>query len=206
MLRKKYLLLGVSIALVFSITFKVNELIKFNNTSSESLSTEITAEEKIKELNARIDSGEEHILTMDAMFPLMSEDELIRESDFIVLGKVKDLEKEYMLNEDIPFSEFSFEVKKYIKAPVEDIKNTSLTVTQDGNLQFEFDGHPLLQKEKDYILFLKKHNENNTTKLLIVGGPNGKIDVANNKINQFSNLLNSNGMDVSNFISKIKIN
>lgn len=174
------------------------------NAGKKEGSEEQLAANKVNELNERLASGEETIIDDSATFPSLTEEELYEQSDLIVVGKVKKTVKEYKIHTDIPFSEFEFQVKEFIKSN-EEFKENKLIVTQDGNSEISFDKHPLLESNKDYILFLKIHKENNETKLIMVGGPNGKFDIENEKVNTFGSLQKLNGQDLKLFIQDSKL-
>jgi hypothetical protein len=123
--------------------------------------------EKAQKLNARKDK----IIALDAVYPHLSEEELINSADFVIVGHIKDLVKEYTIHSDIPFSDFSVQVNQFLKAPEGyDLTKNNLIVTQDGNPTATFDSNPLLEKNQKYVLFLR---ETEDKKLTIVGGPNG---------------------------------
>src|SRR5699024_8179710 len=81
-----------------------------------------------------------------------------------------EISKSYFENEDIPFTEFRFEITNSLKG---NLKGSKVLVLQDGLEGEEFSNHPLMKLDATYILYLKRSTTND---LIIVGGPNGKFD------------------------------
>lgn len=130
-------------------------------------------------------------INMDATFPQYTEEELIKEADIIVFGKVVGHIKDYTMYGDIPFSDYNLKANKYIKAP-RGFDMKELIVTQDGNSQLVFSNHPLMKANKPYMLFLKQSDDG---KLIMVGGPNGKFNINNGKVIQQAKLLEENNLE-----------
>ncbi|WP_424474851.1 hypothetical protein [Oceanobacillus kimchii] len=168
---KKYL--GItSLIILFTILFVYIQL-DFNTTKT-SKPEELTAEEKITQLNDKVARGEEIVLDSSAIFPFLELNQLFDQSDIIVSGKIVDIEKEYMEYVDIPFTDFQFEVDKFFYSDNISLNDSSLVITQDGNTDIEFEEHDLLEVGKKYILFLERaHNDEGEEKLILVGGPSG---------------------------------
>ncbi|WP_427337756.1 hypothetical protein [Caloranaerobacter sp. DY30410] len=118
---------------------------------------------------------------ISAIYPIYDLDTTIQNSDIIVKGEIAEKIKEYMIGEhkDIPLTDYVFVVTKYYKIPKDMIKAKELIVTQDGNEKMIIDNHPLMQKGKKYILFLRKSKNG---KLVMVGGVNGKYCINNGKV------------------------
>ncbi|MBN8202581.1 hypothetical protein ACFRCQ_24655 [Cytobacillus firmus] len=202
MKKKSYLITFSFLICAALLVFNLN--MEKGNAGEQDLSEEQLAANKVKELNDRVAAGEEKIIDDSASFPALTEEELYKQSDLIVVGKVKKTVKEYNIHTDIPFSEFEFQVKEYIKLNNE-YKDNKLIVTQDGNSEISFDKHPLLESNKDYILFLNVHKEGNETKLIMVGGPNGKFEIENEKVSTYGSLQELKGKELNQFIKESKV-
>lgn len=141
------------------------------------------AKDKVKELNEKVINGEERVVSMSAMFPEVSKEEAFEEADIVIKGNVESIDKEYMENTDIPFTDFIFNVNEYLKKDLGDNAPERLIVTQDGNTTIKFNEHPLMEVGEEYILFLKRATDNNNQeKLILVGGPNGNFGLDNGVI------------------------
>lgn len=187
---------GLSITLYFA---------EDSSPHGNSLTEEQIAEAKEAELEKRVATGEEIEISTDAIFPFLTEAELYAEADLVVLGTVSSLLHEYMIDTDVPFSEFSFTVDKYLKSNKNyNSSKKELNITQDGNTLSEFESYPLLEIGKQYVLFLKIHSEEDSEKLLIVGGPNGRYDIENGYMKQIGNLHQLNGISIDKFLTHIE--
>lgn len=114
---------------------------------------------------------------MDATFPSYTFNELNNKSMYIIEGKPVEIIDSYMVNNDIPFTKYSFKISKVFKG--NDInQEKELTVLQNGNDISLFSDHPLMEINKKYILFLEKSPSGD---LIMVGGPSGKFDFDENK-------------------------
>jgi hypothetical protein len=204
------ILLGIGYSLTYANNksekvLEKNSIVKLNNSNNKSNSNL----EKVQELNKKVVSGEEKLIAQDARFISYTEDQLLNESDLILYGQVKKKIRDYFINTDIPFSDYELQVKDIIiinnKFELDENMKKTLIVTQDGNTQFEFEGHPLLQPQQDYVLFLKFLKEDGNEKLLIVGGPMGKLDIKDNKLNQKFNTHNQNGKNTSSYLNELKV-
>jgi hypothetical protein len=211
MSKKKVIGIISSLALVTGIGFYINDSIHNDNKAKPVESTKMSedqlAQKKVAELNKRVTSGEEKILSQSAVFPELSKEEAFNQADLVVTGKVNKVDKEYMEGTDIPFTDFVFDVEKKWKGNVEKSDGSSsieqITVTQDGNTTLEFNEHPLMEVNQEYILFLKKViNENNEEKLVMIGGPAGKFELENGVINQEMDTQLVNGQSEQEFIEK----
>jgi len=142
-------------------------------------------------------------IVLSATFPEYTEEELVNKADIIALGKIANHVSDYTMYEDIPFSDYLFEITKFIKVPEHLSKEKELIITQDGNAQFIFDNHPLLKKSKTYLLFL---NYSEDGKLIMVGGPNGKFNIENGKAVQQAKLLKEKSLNetIESIEKKIK--
>lgn len=135
-------------------------------------------------------SGESYSSTVEpekvyseATFPNYSLKELKDKALFIVKGVPVQVTDEYMVEGDIPFTEYEFKVDKVYKGD-KAIQSTAIKVLQDGNELNEFIDHPLMELNKEYLLFLKKSSDGH---LIMVGGPNGKFTY-NSKSNKYESL------------------
>lgn len=173
-----------------------------NNASSDDL-----AREKVKKLNQRVISGEDKIIEQSAMFPKVSPNEAFLTADIVVKGKVDSIDREYMVNTDIPFTDFKFNVDHYWKSDLsKDVLKTinQLIITQDGNSQSEFNHFPPMKTGEEYILFLKRVlDNNNQEKLVLVGGPNGKLLLNKGIIKEKIDINNVNGKTVEGLIREV---
>ncbi|MDD9795670.1 hypothetical protein ABET11_23685 [Priestia megaterium] len=167
-------------------------------------SQEALARKKVEELNSKVASGEEKVLSQSAVFPDVNKEEAFQEADIVIKGKVESINKEYMENTDIPFTDFNFNVEEYWKSDLKEEENNSikqLVVTQDGNSDLNFNEHPLMEVNKEYILFLKRVlNNNNEEKLIMIAGPNGKFNLNENVIDQSIDTQSVNGETADEFI------
>jgi len=71
---------------------------------------------------------------------------------------VKSINKEYIDNTDIPFTDFNFNVEDCWKRDLKEEERTSikqLVVTKDGNSTLNFKDHCLIESSNEYVLFLK---------------------------------------------------
>lgn len=194
------LALGTGTAIYVNDTQKENTTI--NTEVKAKQSSDKVALEKVKELNARVANGEEKIIARSAIFPEITKEEAFKEADFVIKGKVDSVVKEYVENTDIPFTDFKINVEEYWKSDSSDEENTKqLIVTQDGNSESEFEGHPLMEIGDEYVLFLKKVIDNhNEEKLIMISGPSGKFNVINGVIEQEFTNKSVNGTSVEELI------
>lgn len=202
--KKIAITLGV-LALGVGTTIYINDTPKENSTIHTKVeakqSHDDIALKKVKELNERVASGEEKIISQSAVFPDMDNEEAFQEADVVIKGTVDSVVQEYMENTDIPFTDFKINVEEYWKSD-SNIENTKqLIITQDGNTELEFEGHPLMKIGDEYVLFLKKViDNNNEEKLIMIGGPSGKFNVVDEEINQEIDNQSVNGENVDEFI------
>jgi len=202
--KKLAITIGV-LALGVGTTIYIND----THTEKSAIHSEVKAKQssddialkKVKELNERVASGEEKIISQSAVFPDITNEEAFQKADLVIKGTVDSVIQEYMENVDIPFTDFKINVDEYWKNDnnVESIKQ--LIVTQDGNTELEFEGHPLLKIGDEYVLFLKKViDNNNEEKLIMIGGPSGKFNVDNEVIDQEIDSQSVDGKSVDEFI------
>ncbi|MGE6893927.1 hypothetical protein [Priestia flexa] len=121
-------------------------------------SQEALARKKVEELNSKVASGEEKVLSQSAVFPDVNKEEAFQEAGIVIKGKVESINKEYMENTDIPFTDFNFNVEEYWKSDLKEEENNSikqLVVTQDRNSDLNFDEHPLMEVNKEWIVNTK---------------------------------------------------
>jgi len=193
------LALGAGTAIYINDAPKENSAIHTEVKSKQS--PDDIALKKVKELNERVANGEEKIISQSAVFPDTTNEEAFQEADLVIRGTIDSVVKEYMENTDIPFTDFKINVEEYWKSD-SNVENTKqLIITQDGNTELEFEGHPLMQIGDEYVLFLKKVIDNdNEEKLVMIGGPRGKFNVDNEVINQEIDNQSVDGESVDEFI------
>lgn len=205
MITKKLAITVGVLALGVGTTIYIND----TQTENSAIHAEVKAKQssddialkKVKELNERVARGEEKIISQSAIFPDMTNEAAFQEADIVIKGTVDSVVQEYMENVDIPFTDFKINVDEYWKNDnnAESIKQ--LIVTQDGNTELEFEGHPLLKIGDEYVLFLKKViDNNNEEKLIMIGGPSGKFNVENDVIDQEIENQSVDGKSVDEFI------
>lgn len=209
-MKKKSMILGIGACL--SLAASVGIFADYSGEKEKPVSVAETVEvkseaelaaEKVKLLNQRVIDGEERLIDQSAVFPDINQNEAFEQADLVVEGIVSSINREYMEDVDIPFTDFNFSVSDYWKIDGDefDVQDAKLIVTQDGNKDLSFSEHSLMNVGGEYILFLKKIiNENNEEKLIMIGGPSGKFDLKNDVINQKHDSHSNNGKDVKEFI------
>ncbi len=205
MITKKLAITAGILALGIGTTIYINDTPKENST----LHTEVRSKQspndialkKVKELNERVADGKEKVISQSAVFPDTTNEEAFQEADIVIKGTIDSVMQEYTENTDIPFTDFKINVEEYWKSN-SNVENTKqLIVTQDGNTELEFEGHPLMKIGDEYVLFLKKViDNNNEEKLIMISGPSGKFNVDNEIINQEVDNQSVDGESVEEFI------
>ncbi|MGP4041884.1 hypothetical protein ACTWP4_18580 [Gracilibacillus sp. D59] len=147
-----------------------------------------------------VTSSNEEVIEMSASFPSFEIDQLVEESELIVLGNIESILNEYNEDGNVPFSDYALNVET-ILIDNSNVTSNTITVKQDGNSSVFFENHPLLEIDKSYILFLKKSSISD--KYIIVGGPSGKFELDNNKIAQANNSIGMNGKTIDEFVKII---
>lgn len=147
MITKKLAITAGILALGIGTTIYINDTPKENST----LHTEVRSKQspndialkKVKELNERVADGKEKVISQSAVFPDTTNEEAFQEADIVIKGTIDSVMQEYTENTDIPFTDFKINVEEYWKSN-SNVENTKqLIVTQDGNTELEFEGHPL---------------------------------------------------------------
>ena len=119
-------------------------------------------------------------------------------SEYIVSGEVIEKTDSYFLQGDVPFTDFKFKVNKVYKGDI----GKEIIVTQDGNDEMMFKGYPLMEKDGQYVLFLRKSLEG---KLVMNGGPHGKFELNKNQLSGISNNYKSlSGIIIDEELNEIK--
>lgn len=120
--------------------------------------------------------GEEDItpqefISVEATFPDLSTEELKKESELVVKGTPQKIDQVIMDGEENPITVFSFEVSSTYKNTNSDDSKV-IHVYQDGDATLQYAEHPLMELNKEYVLFLEKYNDS----YLMLGGPSGKFE------------------------------
>ena len=145
---------------VFAVYFAYSSSSIKNTNATEAISDDVN-----------ITKVEQEKVYSEATFPSYSFNELKNNALFIVKGTPVQIANEYMVEGDVPFTEFEFKVDKVYSGD-ESVESTMITVLQDGNQLNEFLDHPLMELNEEYILFLEKSSDGH---LIMMGGPNGKF-------------------------------
>lgn len=124
--------------------------------------------------------GEEDIapkesISVEATFPDLSTEELKNNSELVVKGIPQKIDQVIMDGEDNPITVFSFEVSSTYKNDNSD-NSKIIHVYQDGDATLQYAEHPLMELNKEYVLFLEKYNDS----YLMLGGPSGKFENSGN--------------------------
>lgn len=155
---KKVIISCVLFVSVFAIYFAYSSNSIKNTTEATSDDVNITKVEQEK-------------VYSEATFPSYSFNELKSKALLIVKGTPVQVADEYMVEGDIPFTEFEFKVNN-VYSGNKTVESKMITVLQDGNQLNEFLDHPLMELNKEHILFLEKSSDGH---LIMMGGPNGKF-------------------------------
>lgn len=107
---------------------------------------------------------------ISASYVEVTEEELYKDSDIILKGKVKEVSD----SKTLPgYSEIVLDVESYYKDNNSKL-GKEVKVLQEGNSSLQYSGDPLLAIGEEVILFLQ---ENSTGNLVIMGGPQGRFDI-----------------------------
>ncbi|OUS69616.1 hypothetical protein B1748_31115 [Paenibacillus sp. MY03] len=134
---------------------------------SLSLTGAILIADEAKNSAANIVAVERH-----ASFPAFSTEKVKVKSVLIVKGKPV---RESVFSNDLesPFTEYTFQISNVYKGD-KALKNTSISVLQDGIQGDFYAEHPLMRLNTEYVLFLEEPVEG---KYIMTGGPSGKYEV-----------------------------
>lgn len=122
----------------------------------------------------------QHYLQVDWATHYNTIEEMVKESDYIVIAKVSD--QSTQLRSDLVFTLSNLNVTKIIKTPGNEA--TMLTVLQTGGVYQEIETYPIedvlmLQRSKTYLLFLDYTEEG---LCIVMGGYQGTAKIVNDRV------------------------
>lgn len=131
-----------------------------------------------KDNKSTVDEQKQVVIEKHASFPNFPLDDAIKEASLVVKGSPVKIIQTFSEGENNPITEFLFKVDDLYKGEGSITQNNYISVFQDGAVGDEYEEHPLMQLETEYVLILEEPIED---KYVMVGGPSGKFEFNDEK-------------------------